>query len=160
MDPKTEAQRRREAADLLDQVAAKFQPLSADVAEAYRRNAESNRRTANLLDPPQPEWKNGDLVRDYNGNLWQYNLRAWHSGWASHSTEVLTREFSPLTRVLTYDPAKQRIADPAKQEVVVSLDGIDRERLDAWAGYTELSLPEAVARRAALAAREQLGQVQ
>lgn len=160
MDPKTEAKHRREIANLLDQVAEKFQPLNANTAEVHRESAEANRRHADKLDPPQPEWQEGDLVRDCQGDLWQFGYGDWHLYGTTHSTESLTRHYGPLTRVLTYDPATQRIANPAKQEVVVSLDGIDRERLDAWAEYTELSLPEAVARRAAKAAREQLGQVQ
>ena len=59
--------------------------------------------------------------------------------------------------------AKQRIADPAKQEVVVSLDGINRETLDGWHDMGEQkygSVASRVAIRVARAAREQLGEVQ
>lgn len=160
MDAKDEAERRRRIANLLDQVAGEFWPLSTNTTKAYRSKAQANRNFADELDPPQPAWQDGDLVRDRHGDLWQFGYGDWHLYGTTHSTESLTRHYSPLTRVHTYDPATQRIADPAKRQVVVSLDGIDRERLDAWAGYTELSLPEAVARRVAKAAREQLGEVQ
>ena len=159
MDPKTEAQRRRRIADLFDEI-AEHRAAIGDSAEGALLLAREDRAQADKLDPPQPEWQNGDLVRDRDGELWQYCVGLWYCQETSHRTESLTSHYGPLTPVLTYDPATQRIADPAKQEVVVSLDGIDRERLDAWAGYTELSLPEAVARRVAKAAREQLGEVQ
>lgn len=152
MDPKTEAQHRRELADALDVVAEKFQPLNAAAAGSYRLNAEANRNLADELDPPQPAWQDGDLVRDRDGHLWQYDGDLWWFRGGDYPTEHLISLYGPIRKV--------RVADPAEQEVVVSLDGLDRERLDDWAGYTELSLPEAVARRVAKAAREQLGEVQ
>lgn len=163
MDPKTEAQHRRELADALDVVAEKFQPLDAHTAEGYRGNAQVNRSIAEKLDPPQPEWRDGDLVHDRHGDLWQFGYGDWHLYGTTHSTESLTRHYGPLTRVLTYDPATQRIADPAKQEVVVSLAGIDRVALDRRASESEDDFTWPAARagfRAAKAAREQLGEVQ
>ena len=160
MDAKTEAQRRRHIANLFDEI-AEHRAAIGDISEGARSVASGERERADKLDPPPPEWQDGDLVRDRQGELSQYRGGRWRSIYGpTHSTEELTNRYGPLTRVLTYDPATQRVADPAKQEVVVSLDGIDRGRLDAWAGYTELSLPEAVARRAAKAAREQLSEVQ
>lgn len=164
MDAKTEAQHRREIADALDQVAEKYKPLSADTAEFHRGNAEANRRRADELDPPQPEWQDGDLVRDRNGNLWEYDgySNMWGAFGVSgcRSTATLDEVRGPLTRVLTYDPATQRVADPAKQEVVVSLDGINRSMIVPWEQWAGCDLVEAVGRIVAEAAREQLGEVQ
>lgn len=165
MDPKTEAQHRRAIADLFDQLAEKFQPLNAAAAGSYRLNAEANRRRADELDPPQPEWQDGDLVRDCNGNLWCRSRDEWLRFGAKsfYSTGALDKNYGPLTRVLTYDPATQRIADPAKQEVVISIDGIDQRVLDAYHEAEDdqpMSTAGRIARRVAKAAREQLGQVQ
>ena len=130
-------------------------------AQGARINAQNRRREADKLDPPQPEWQDGDLARDRNGILWECDHRGvWRSGYASHSTEIMTRDFGPLTRVLTYDPAKQRIADPAKQEVVVSLDRINRSMIVPWEQWAGCDLVEAACRIVAEAAREQLGEVQ
>ena len=111
-------------------------------------------------DPPQPEWKDGDLVHDCHGELWQFGYGDWHLYGTTHSTESLTRQYGPLTRVLTYDPATQRIADPAKQEVVVSLDRINRSMIVPWEQWAGCDLVEAACRIVAEAAREQLGEVQ
>lgn len=151
MDAKTEAKHRRNIADAFDALAEKWKPLSPDTAEEFRLDAKFNRRRADELDPPQHEWQDGDYVRDKNGGVWRHDGKVWRSPAGAYVSD-LPALYGPIRKV--------NIADPAKQEVVVSLDGIDRERLDAWAGYTELSLPEAVARRAAKAAREQLGEVQ
>ena len=161
MDPKTEAQHRRELADALDVVAEKFQPLNAAAAGSYRLNAEANRNLADELDPPQPEWRDGDYVRDKNGGVWRHDGSVWRSaGGGCALASDLPHLYGPLTRVLTYDPATQRVADPAKQEVVVSLDGINRDALDQWAKWAACEPAEEVCIRAAKAAREQLGEVQ
>ena len=161
MDAKTEAQRRRRIADLLDQVAEEFKPLNATAAESYEDNAEANRRIAERLDPPQPEWQDGDLVRDRFGTLWEYELEVWHCHHANRGTEALTNTYGPLTRVLTYDPATQRVTD-RENDVIVNLDDIDRKWLNGWhdpLGEDRRSQME-VARIVAKAAREQLGEVQ
>lgn len=154
MDAKTEARRRRNAADLLDQVAEELQPLSVGAAKQYQLNAEANRSIANKLDPPQPEWQDGDLVLGANSTLWFYECGLWNSPSFTdmRSTDSLIAVYGPIRKV--------RIADPAKQEVVVSLEGIDREDLDGWAWQEESSYSAPARRtaiRAAKAAREQLG---
>ena len=159
MDPKTEAEHRRHIANLFDDI-AEHRAAIGDISEGARSVASGERERADKLDPPQPEWQDGDLVRDRNGNLWEYTLGLWHCHDTNRRTESLTRDYSPLTRVLTYDPTKQRIADPAKQEVVVSLDGINRDALDQWAKWAACEPAEEVCIRAAKAAREQLGEVQ
>lgn len=160
MDAKTEAQHRRNIANAFDVLADAFKPLDAHTAEGYQNSATVNRSLADKLDPPQPEWQDGDLVRDRFGTLWEYELEVWHCHHANRGTEALTNTYGPLTRVLTYDPATQHIADPAKQEVVISLDGINRDALDQWAKWAACEPAEEVCIRAAKAAREQLGEVQ
>ena len=161
MDAKTEAEHRRNIADLFDKI-AEHRAAIGDSAEGALSLAREDRARADKLDPPQRVWQDGELVRDRHSNLWEYVLGVWHCHHTKRDTEALTRHYGPLTRVLTYDPAKQHIADPAKQEVVVSLGGIDRHALDKWLDNTEHSYawPSVrIARRTANAAREQLGEV-
>lgn len=157
MDAKTEAQHRREIADALDVVADKFQPLSTNTTKAYRSKAQANRNFADELDPPQPEWQAGDLVRDKNGGVWRHDGKVWRSPAGAY---VRVSDLPALYGQIR----KAHIADPAKQEVVVSLDGIDRAELDSWAHRAECGpgswVQSKTAIRAALAAREQLGEVQ
>lgn len=158
MDPKTEARELREIANLYDQIAERRDAIGFG-AEGARDNAKANRRRADELDPPQPEWQDGDLARDNEGDLWQFGYGNWHLRGLHIRADVMTLNYGPLTRVLTYDPAKQRIADPAQQEVVISLDGINRDALDQWAKWAACEPAEEVCIRAAKAAREQLGEV-
>lgn len=137
MDDKTQA-------DLLRQLAAKRDALAAthdalgqhSAARAYRESAEEARSIANKLDPPQPEWQNGDLVRDSDGDLWQFDGDLWWSRGDRRPTEELIEWFGPIRKV--------HLADPAKQEVVVSLDGINRDALDQWAKWAACEPAEEV----------------
>lgn len=107
----------------------------------FELSSEYLRNTADELDPPQPEWPewhDGYLVRDRDGDLWELSLGLWYCQGTYCNTESLTRHHSPLTRVLTYDPATQRIADPAKQEVVVSIEGLRKDVLRRLAQSDEL----------------------
>lgn len=161
---KQKAEQRRKIADAFDALAEAFEPLEEIVTEGYKRAAEANRKTADELDPPLPEWDDGDLVRDHNGWLWEYMLGVWFCCGMRRETEALTRNYGPLTRVSTYDPAKQRVVDSEQQKVVISLDGIDRTELDKWGEENKSNyLPttaEKVAFRVSAAAREQLKKVE
>lgn len=130
-------------------------------AKELRVEAKLHRKMADEIDPPappQPEWRDGDLARDRFGDLWQFDGSKWHLRSMQRRTAILTRESGPIHKV--------HIADPAKHEVVISLDGIDREILReillAYEDWDEdaLSTLSSAGLRAAKAAREQLGGVQ
>ena len=150
LTPKEKAEQHRKMADDLDAV--------ADAHKIYREAAEAIRKMADELDPPQPEpvWHSGDLARDRQGDLWQFDGSYWHLHGIERSTASLIRDFGPIHKV--------HVADPARQEVVVSLDGIDRRVVDV--AYFEVgddqvvSTAGKIAHRTAKAAREQLGEVQ
>ena len=151
---KQKAEQRRKIADAFDVLAEKFEPLNADVAEAHRKNAEVNRRIAEKLDPPQPEWQDGDLVRDRDGDLWEYDasVGVWRRFGIRepYYTEVLADNFGPLRKVY--------VSDPSKNQVVVSVDEIYRTALLAQADKDEQeeSSLTIAGIRVAKAVREQL----
>ena len=155
MDPKTEAKELREIANLYDQIAERRDAIGVS-AEGARMAARENRVRADELDPPLHEWQDGDYVRDKNGGVWRHDGSFWRSaGGAYVRVSDLPALYGPIHKV--------NIADPAKQEVVVSLDGIDRVTLDRRADESEDDFTWPAARasfRAAKAAREQLGEVQ
>ena len=102
--------------------------------------------------PPQPEWQDGDLALDRFGGLWRLDGRKWHARGIERSTTSLIQIGGPIHKV--------HIADPAKHEVVVSLDGVNLDLLAEWAdddGSDGYSYKVTV--RVAKAARKQLGGV-
>ena len=160
---KQKAELYREAAAAYDALAKKVQPLDATVADFHRRTAQTNRDIADKLDPPQPEWREGDLVKDCKGRLWQYHGSFWYAReFGGHDTELLTSKYGPLTRLLTYDPSKQQYADPHEREVVVSLKDIDLEYLSDWLHEDSEESPfnDLITSIVAKAAREQLKKVE
>ena len=164
MDKMTKAESLRKMADHFDEIAKISNDIGdSNVASHYRNIAEHLREQVDKIDPPQPEWQDGDLARDRCGNVWEYMLGLWYCQGTSYRTEALTRDCGPLTRVLTYDPAKQTVANHEQQEVVVSVDGLDREELDSWETLEEFNYSVSGSRaafRISKAAREQLGEVQ
>ena len=161
LTPKEQAEQHRKIADNLDGVAASCDALGLDLmAYVSRTNATEFRTSADEIDPPtppQPEWREGDLVRDRFGGLWQFDGSKWHLRCMERSTASLIRDFGPIRKV--------HIADPARHEVVVSLDGLDRDFIDkGWGDLREEDIYQStsgkLASRAAKAARKQLGEVQ
>lgn len=92
------------------------------------------------------EWKNGDLVRDQDGDLWQFGYGTWHMCGTQRSTETLNYRYGPLTRVLTYDPAKQRTASASAGEYVVDLSDIPTEFFSS--GGTDAEMAQRIVHRA------------
>ena len=159
MNAKKHANLLRDAANKCDELAVLIDELDENASYAPRSLARLYRSAADNLDqtaPPQPEWHDGDFARSHHGGLWQFDGEWWHLGGKKLSTAGLNRDFGPIHKV--------HIADPARHEVVVSLDGIDRTALDHWADQAECSprlwVQSKTAIRAAKAAREQLGEVQ
>ena len=159
MNAKKHANLLRDAANKCDELAVLIDELDENASYAPRSLARLYRSAADNLDqpaPPQPVWHSGDLARDRFGGLWQLDGDKWHLRCMQRSTADLARDFGPIHKV--------HIADPARHEVVVSLDGIDRTALDHWADQAECSprlwVQSKTAIRAAKAAREQLGEVQ
>lgn len=156
---KQAVEQHRKIADTFVAAADACAPLHPVTAKDLRAEAKLHRKMADDLDPPQPEWREGDLVCDRQGDLWQFDGDEWcHLHGVERSTASLIRDFGPIRKV--------RVADPVKHEVVISLDGIDREILReillAYEDWDEdaLSTLSSAGLRAAKAAREQLGGVQ
>ena len=156
LTPKEQAEQHRKIADAYVALADAFGPLHREAAKSFRVAAESYRKEADRIDPPQPEWQDGDLALDRDGELWQFDGDEWHLRSMQRSTASLIRDFGPIHKVHT--------ADPAKHEVVVSLDGLDLKALLSYEDWDEdggnLSIISRTGIRAAKAAREQLGEVQ
>ena len=155
LTPKEQAEQHRKVADAYVALADAFGPLHRPTAKSFRVAAESYREKADRIDPLQPYWQDGDYSRDRFGGLWHFDGGKWYLRSMQRSTASLVRDFGPIHKV--------HVADPAKQEVVISLEGIDREDLDMWATEKESNYgapSQLIAIRAAKAAREQLGEVQ
>lgn len=79
---------------------------------------------------PQPEWKEGDLVRDAAGRLWEFSDGFWWGGSGTSSVcgyddKWMGDDNGPLRRV--------HLADPANGEVVVKIPPVVHESfLRAW----------------------------
>lgn len=163
MDNKTKAEGLRKIADLSDEIAKHKDAIDMPRSAGYSRaDANEYREQANELDPPTVSYESGDLVLDRDGDLWTYGSADGGYWYRFNSTQRLS--LYDLTRM--YGPhRKVHLADPAKQEVVISLDGITSDGwVNVWADETEDShrhhadSTKAVI-RAAKAARDQLGQV-
>ena len=160
MNAKKHANLLRDAANKCDELAVLIDELDENASYAPRSLARLYRSAADNLDqtaPPQPEWHDGDFARSHHGGLWQFDGEWWHLGGKKLSTAGLNRDFGPIRKV--------HIADPARHEVVVSLDGLDRDFIDkGWGDLREEDIYQStsgkLASRAAKAAREQLGEVQ
>lgn len=164
MDNKTKVKSLRAMADHFDEIANLSNVIEdSEVALHYRNIAEHLRKEAEKLDPPEPEWGEGDLVRDCKRRLWEYHGGFWYAReFGGHKTELLTSKYGPLTRVVTYDPSEQQYADPYEWEVVVSLEDIDLDYLSDWADEDSEESPftDLITSIVAKAAREQLGETQ
>lgn len=145
---KQKAELYREAAAAYDALAKKVQPLDATVADFHRRTAQTNRDIADKLDPPQPEWREGDLVKDCKGRLWQYHGSFWYAReFGGHDTELLTSKYGPIRKVY--------VSDPYEKQVVVSVDGLDPDHVAEWLKWAACNPEEEVCIRIAEAVRNQ-----
>ena len=115
---KTKAAQLREVAQMLDE-------------DGYEKASGHLRSTADELDPPQPEWQDGDLVRGKGGMLWERSFSRWHNTMRmpSLTDKELVGKYGPLRRVY--------LADPDKGEVVVSIEGLDKNILRASLDYSD-----------------------
>ena len=154
LTPKEQAEEHRKIGHTFAKAATACARLNPATAAILLAEAEKHFKKVGELDPPQPEWREGDLVRDRFGGLWQFDGSKWHRRCMERSTARLDRDYGPIHKV--------HIADPARREVVVSLDGIDLRLLESLQDWSEgsVSTTSAVTIRVAKAAREQLGEVQ
>lgn len=153
MDNKTKVESLRTMADHFDEIANLSNDIEdSDVALHYRNIAEHLRKEAEKLDPPQPEWKDGDLVRSQHGYLWEHSGGTWFRRHTTFTYEELVSLFGPLRRVY--------VSDPSENQVVVSVDEIYHTALLAQADKDEQeeSSLTIAGIRVAKAVREQLGE--
>ena len=114
MDDKSKARLMRELADTEDRAAGLCTALGwLGLGTLHQSSAEFHRLQADKSDPPQPEWKEGDLVVDRNDDLWKcLGNDVWFRFLDRHgivwlTTGKLLKDVGPLRKVNKVAPVDE-----------------------------------------------------